>query len=197
MESAEGEMMKAYTVRKDGPNTDREYKAYVDLLQDIGIDIADVPRTPEPGTTNRWLYVWQKKPLAERFARELGARLRDPSWFVHELDVPADQQPTERGPLAPLTIFSIPTSEGTEFRLEPTSQERVLTHFPNARPAGKVTFSAQVRREHERQNGPVWDQVIMALTGISEDAVTHLGGVRIVTPEGQMLHERVPVAAPG
>ena len=64
--------MKVYTVKKHGLNTDREYQAYVDLLQDIGIDIADVPRIPEPGTTNRWLYVWQSKPLAERFARELG-----------------------------------------------------------------------------------------------------------------------------
>src|SRR4051794_11853055 len=99
--------MKVYTVRKRGPNTDREFQAYVDLLEDIGIDIADVPRTPEPGTTNRWLYVWQSKPLAERFVRELRARLRDPSWFVHEFDSP---EPAQRGPLAPLTILSIPTS---------------------------------------------------------------------------------------
>jgi hypothetical protein len=184
--------MEAYTVRKHAPNTDREHQAYVELLQDIGIDIADVPRTPEPETANRWLYVWQSKPLAERFARELGARLRDSAWFVHEFDLP---EPAERGPLAPLTILSIPTSEGTEFRLEPTSQERILTHFPNARPAGKVVFAAQVRADYERQHGPVWDQVITVLTGIPEESVARLGGVRIVTSEGQTLHERVPVAA--
>jgi hypothetical protein len=187
--------MKVYTVKKHGLNTDREYQAYVDLLQDIGIDIADVPRIPEPGPTNRWLYVWQSKPLAERFARELGARLRDSSWFVYEFDVPADEQSSQRGPLAPLTIVSIPTSEGTEFRLEPTSQERILTHFPNAHPAGKVPFPAQVREDYERQHGPVWNQVIMVLTGIPEEAVARLGGVRVVTHEGQLLHERLPVAA--
>jgi hypothetical protein len=187
--------MKVYTVRKHRPNTDREHQAYVDLLQDIGIDIADVPRTLEPGTTNRWLYVWQSKSLAERFARELGARLRDASWFVQELDLPADKPPSERGPIAPLTIFSIPTSEGTEFRLEPTSQERILMHFPNARPAGTVTFPAKVRTDYERQHGSVWDQVIIVLTGISGEAVTRLGGIRIVTPEGKLLHERLPVAA--
>ena len=184
--------MKVFTVRKQGPSSDREFQAYVELLEDIGIDIADVPRVPQPGTTDRWLYVWQSKPLAERFAREIRARLRDSAWFVHELDL---SEPAQRGPIAPLTILSIPTSEGTEFRLEPTSQERILTHFPNARPAGKVAFPAQVRADYERQHGPVWDQVIALLTGIPEDAVTHLGGIRIATPEGQTLHERVPVAA--
>lgn len=183
--------MKVYTVKKQDPNTDREYQAYVDLLEEIGIDIADVPRIPEPGTTNRWLYVWQDKQLAERFARELGSRLHDSSWFVHELD----WAPVQRGPLAPLTILSIPTREGTEFRLEPTSQERLLTHFPNARPSGKVTFPAQISADYQRKHDPVWDEVIIGLTGIPEEAVASLGGIRIVTPEGQPLHERIPAAA--
>ena len=66
--------MRVYTVRKQGLNTDREFQAYVELLQDIGIDVTDVPRTPEPETTNRWLYVWRNKTQAEKFAREfLGA----------------------------------------------------------------------------------------------------------------------------
>jgi hypothetical protein len=185
--------MRVYTVRKPGPNTDQEFQAYIDLLEAIGIDIADVPRTPDPGTSNRWLYVWRSKPHAERFARELGARLRDRSWHVHEFDVPDEQSVDEqRGPLAPLTILSIPTSEGTEFRLDAASQERIMLHFPNARVVGQVTFPTQVRDDYERQHGPVWEQVIIRLTGIPEEAVARLGGVRIVTPEGRVLHERVP-----
>lgn len=190
--------MMAYTVRKPSPNTDREFRAYIDLLQDIGIDIADAPRTPEPGTSHRWLYVWTNKRLAERFARELGWRLRDPSWFVDEFEIPADHLPEEeRGPLAPLTILSIATSEGTEFRLEPASQERILTHFPNARPSGQVTFPEQVREDFEQQHGPVWNQVIILLTGISEEAIARLGGVRIVDDEdGQILYEQMSSAEP-
>jgi hypothetical protein len=187
--------MKVYTVKQHAPNTDREYQAYVDLLQDIGIDITDVPRIPEPETSNRWLYVWQSKPLAERFARELGARLRNSSWFVHEFEVPEDEQSSQRGPLAPLKIVSIPTSEGTEFRLEPASQERILMHFPNAHPAGKVTFPVQVRADYEIQHGPVWDQVIKVLTGIPEEAIAGLGGICVITSEGHLLHERLPIAA--
>ncbi len=185
--------MRVYTVRKGGPSTDQEFQAYIDLLQDVGIDIADVPRTPEPGTTNRWLYVWKSKLHAERFARELGARLRDRSWQVYELDVPDDWPLDEqRGPLAPLRILSIPTSEGTEFRLEGTSLERILRHFPNAPVVGQVTFPTQVRADYERPHGPVWEQVISRLTAIPDEAVARLGGVRIVTLEGRVLHERVP-----
>ena len=190
--------MIAYTVRKPSPNTDKEFQAYIDLLEDIGIDIAEVPRTPDPGKSNRWLYVWTNKRLAERFARELGSRLRDPSWFVHELELAdADLSNERRGPLAPLTILSIPTSEGTEFRLEPASQERILKHFPNARPSGQVTFPEQARQDFEWQNGPVWDQVIILLTGVPEEAIARLGGVRIVDDEhGQALYEYLPFAAP-
>jgi hypothetical protein len=190
--------MRVFTVRKSEPRTDQELQAYIDLLQAIGIDIADVPRTPEPGTSNRWLYVWRSKPLAERFARELGARLRDHSWHVHEFDVPDDGPVNEqRGPLAPLRILSIPTSEGTEFRLDAASQERIMLHFPNAPMVGQVTFPTKVQEDYERQQGPVWEQVILLLTGIPSEAVSRLGGIRIVTPEGQVLHERVPAEAHG
>jgi hypothetical protein len=188
--------MKVYTVRKAGPNTDREFQAYIDLLQSIGIDVADVSRTPEPESTNRWLYVWNSKRQAERFARELGERLRDRSWHVHEFDLSEDQLSDERrGPLAPLTILSIPTSDGTEFRLESASQERIMTHFPNARVVGQVEYQSQLRDIYERQHGEVWDQVIIRLTGIPNEALERLGGVRIVTPDGDLLHERIPTSA--
>jgi hypothetical protein len=184
----EGFAMRAYTVKKPEPNTEREFQAYIDLLEEIGIDIANVPRVLEPGTTNRWLYVWRSRPQAERFARELGGRLRDPSWEVHEFDIPDE----ERGPLAPLIIWAIPTAEGTAFRLDPKSQARVMHHFPNARLAGEMLFPSQVRRDHQRQHGPAWDQVIVILTGIPDESIDCLGGVRILSPDGEILHERVP-----
>jgi hypothetical protein len=183
--------MRVYTVRKPGPNIDREFQAYIDLLEEIGIDIANVPRTPEPGTTNRWLYVWRSRPQAERFARELGGRLRDSSWTVHEFDLPDE----ERGPLAPLVIWAIPTTEGTVFRLDSKSQARVMHHFPNAKLAGETLFPTDVRHDYERQNGPVWNQVIIILTGIPAEAIDRLGGVRILYENGEILHECLPTNA--
>jgi hypothetical protein len=186
--------MRVYTVRKPGGNTDKEFQAYTALLEEIGIDLAEVPRTLEPGTTNRWLYVWKSKPQAERFARELGIRLRDSSWSVHEFELPHE----ELGPLAPLTILSIPVNDGTVFRLEANSQARIMQHYPNARLLGEyvqtagAAFPDDVREDFERQHGPVWDQVIIVLTGIPEEAVAHLGGIRIVTLNGEVLYERLP-----
>ena len=183
--------MRVYTVRKPGPSTDREFQAYIDLLEEIGIDVADGPRTPEPGAANRWLYVWRSRPQAERFARVLGGRLRDPSWAVHEFDTPDE----ERGPLAPLVIWSIPTTEGSMFRLDPKSQARVMHHFPNARLGGEMLFPRQVRGDYERQHGPVWDEVTVTLTGIPDEMIDRLGGVRILSEDGEVLHERIPTEA--
>ena len=186
--------MRVYTVRKPEPNTDQEFQAYTALLEQIGIDLANAPRVLEPGTTNRWLYVWKSKPHAERFARALGMRLHDPSWVVHEFDLPHE----ELGPLAPLTILSIPMNGGTVFRLEANSQARIMQHYPNARMRGEVVqpdgvmFPHDVREDFERQHGPVWDEVITVLTGISEEEVAGLGGIRIVTLNGEVLYERLP-----
>jgi len=186
--------MRVYTVRKPGGNTDKEYEAYTELLEEVGIDLANASRTPEPGATNRWLYVWKSRPQAERFARVLGERLRDPSWSVHEFDLSHE----ESGPLAPLTILSIPVRNGTVFKLEASSQARIMQHYPNARLLGEVErdvrleFPSDVREDFERQHGPVWDQVIILLTGIPEEAIDRLGGIRIVTMNGEVLHERLP-----
>ena len=186
--------MRVYTVRKPAGNTDKEYEAYTELLEEVGIDLANAPRTPEPGTTNRWLYVWKSRPQAERFARVLVERLRDPSWSVHEFDLSHE----ESGPLAPLTILSIPVRNGTVFKLEANSQARIMQHYPNARLRGEVeepkpvSFPHDVREDFERQHGSVWDQVIILLTGIPEEAIDRLGGIRIVTMNGEVLHERLP-----
>ena len=191
--------MRVYTVRKPEPNTDTEFQAYTALLEEIGIDLANAPRTLEPGTANRWLYVWKSKPHAERFARELGRRLHDPSWYVYSFELPRE----EFGPLAPLTIQAIPVRNGTVFRLEANSLARVMQHYPNARLVGEVeqpvgvVFPHDVRDDFERQNGPIWDQVISVLTGISEEEVAGLGGIRIVTRNDEVLHERLPSTVSG
>lgn len=185
--------MHVYTVRKTIPNTDREFEAYVDLLQEIGIDITNVPRVPEPGTENRWLYAWNSKPEAERFARELCSRLRQSDWRVHDFEI--DEESV--GPLAPLTIRSISTTAGTDFLLDSASLSRILSHFPNARPTGEVSFSSQVRADHERQHGPVWNQVIRILTGIPDEAIARLGGVRVVADDdGSELYSDVSADVP-
>ncbi len=178
--------MHAYTVIKPLGIGEQEYQAYTGLLEGIGIDINDVPRTPEPSTRNRWLYVWSDRNRADRFARELRRRTDDRSWTIHEIDSPVE----EHGPLAPLLIMAIESTDGTKFRVVAESQERVMRRFPDARLAGERFFSTDTRFDYERQFGPgFWDQVAILLLGIPHELIARLGGFRVVTPEGEILHE--------
>jgi hypothetical protein len=43
--------MDVFTVTKPGGTKDYEYEAYTRLLEEIGVDVANVPRVPEPETT--------------------------------------------------------------------------------------------------------------------------------------------------
>jgi hypothetical protein len=178
-------VMRVFTVMKPGGTRDHEFEAYKALLEEIGIDLSNAPRIPEPDTGKRWLYVWQDQAAAERFARELGARTRDNSWEIHGFDLPAK----ELGPLAPLDVIAEPVAAGTVYRLSPTSQERILRKFPNVRLTGEAFFSTQTQRDHERDHGPVWDQVIMLLSGLSEDQVNELGGYRVYEVSWRTLYE--------
>src|SRR5271157_4551865 len=179
--------MHAYTVIKPLAIREQEYQAYTGLLEGIGIDINDVPRTPEPSTKNRWLYVWSDRNRADRFARELRRRTDDRSWTIREIDSPIE----EHGPLAPLVIMAIESPDGTTFRVVAESQERVMRRFPDARPVGeKYFFSTDTRFGYERQFDPgFWDQVAILLLGIPHELIARLGGFRVVTPEGEILHE--------
>src|SRR5437016_558755 len=143
--------MRVYTVRKPGGTKDREFAIYAGLLEESGIDLSQVPRTQEPGTSNRWLYVWRDRTSADRFKRELSSRTRDTSWEVYEFDLPVE----EVGPLAPLEIIAERTTDGTAFRLAPTSQERIVRRFPDARLAGEVFWGTQARQDYERGRGPI------------------------------------------
>jgi hypothetical protein len=177
--------MLVFTVMKPGGTKDHEFEAYKALLEEIGIDLSNVPRVREPGTARRWLYVWRDRAYAQRFARELGARTRDSSWTVQELDHSVE----ESGPLAPLDVIAEPVADGTAYRLSTASQERIMRRFPNAQLAGDVFFSAQTLHDYEHDRGQVWDQVTTLLSGLSADQVNELGGYRVYETVGRTLYE--------
>lgn len=185
--------MQVYTVRKLPFNTDTEYQAYLDLLEEIGVDLSSAPRVHEPGTSNHWLYVWHRREEAERFARILGDRLRDPSFMVHSFEIDDE----ERGPIAPLIIRSRRTSQGIIFRMDEWSQRRVMRHFPNALLSGEVPLPGLARTGRRAGRGSALDQVARSLTGLDDSELAGLGGFRVFDENGRLLHERVPVESFG
>ena len=118
-------------------------------------------------------------------SRELVARTRDNSWTTREFDVPAE----ESGPLAPLDVIAEHVGDGTIYRLTPASQERITNRFPDTRMAGETFFSTQTQNDYERDHGPVWDQVMILLSGLSMDQVQELGGYRVYQAVGRTLFE--------
>jgi hypothetical protein len=174
---------------KPGGTKNHEFEAYKAFLEEIGIDLSNVPRVQEPDTGGRWLYVWRDRGAAQAFARELGVRTRDSSWAVHEFDLPVE----ESGPLAPLDVIADPVAGGTVFRLSTASQERITRRFPNTRLAGEVFVPTQTQQETEGDHGPVWDQVILRLSGLSEAQVNELGGYRVYETVRRTLYESAPV----
>ncbi len=182
--------MSVYTVTMPGGIKDHEFEAYTKLLEEAGVDLSTAPRTHEPGTSNRWLYVWRDRTLAERFAVELSMRTGNSGWKVHEFE--PDQY--ESGPLAPLDIVAFLNPEEDTFRLTPTSQERIMRHFPDAHLADKVSWPKQIRKDHERAQGPIWQQTAIVLMGLSELQIRKLGGYRVIKPDGSILHKSQDVA---
>lgn len=180
-----------FTVHKStGFNSDKEYQSYVDLLEEIGIDVANAPRVPESGTSHRWLYVWRERLLAERFARELNKRLRDHSWEVKEVAAPTP----DSGALAPLQVVAFATSTGTEFQLTQASQERILAHFPNALLRGSIEFENLEPCDFDQKPELIWNKVVLPLAGVSERNIDYLGGVRVIDDETEAtIFAQLPV----
>jgi hypothetical protein len=190
---AKGEIqMLVYTVGMPVGNKDWEFEAYTRLLSEVGIDLSDSPRAPEPGTNRRWLYAWKKRSEAERFVAELRRRTRNAEWFVHEFEVPSEN----RGPVAPLEIATVPEEDGYVYYLTPESQERVVAAYPGT----KLPLSLKVGLDKQQDllrgmGNDWWMNLSHVLTGRSEDEIDSLGGVRVVVGKDTVAFQRIPTAA--
>jgi hypothetical protein len=184
--------MLVYTVSMPVGTKNREFEAYTRLLAEVGIDLSNSPRVPEPGTERRWLYAWKKKSEAERFAAELRRRTRNADWFVHEFEVASE----ERGPVAPLEIATVPEEDGYTYYLTPESRERVVAAYPGTKlpPSVKVGIDKQQNLPWN-QGGNWWMEVSHILTGRNDDEIDSLGGVRVIVGNDTVAFERIPTAA--
>jgi hypothetical protein len=184
--------MLVYTVGMRGGTDNREFEAYTRLLSEMGINLSDSPRVPEPGTERRWLYAWKKKSEAERFAAELRRRTRNADWFVHEFAVPSE----ERGPVAPLEIATVPEEDGYIYYLTPESRERVVAAYPGTRLPGNLKVGIDQQQNLLREKvDDWWMELCRMLTGRNEDEIDSLGGVRVVVGEDTVAFQRIPTAS--
>ncbi len=181
--------MEVFTVTKPGGTKDNEFESYTRLLEEIGIDVANVPRIPEPETHRRWLYTWRRREEAEAFARELRLRTRDGSWQVYQFNMEEESL----GPVAPLDIYEARDEvDGFKYYLAPASRERVIRAYPHTK-VYPITISKQDLEVMKSQFGETWwDQLSISVTGLSHEKILTLGGYRVILPGGKIGHEELP-----
>jgi len=183
----------AFTVTRPGGTKDREFAAYARLLEQHNIDLTRTPRTAEPGTENRWLYVWKDREAAEAFARKLRKVTKDKTWLVREV---AEDQVSE-GPLGPVEIDVGCQSDGCAYMLHPTSLGLLKKKFPHARPVSRVFIGTNMQLERPEQfQDSVWDQVAILLTGLTQSQLDELGGYSVYDPTNDRIL-RKPTALNG
>jgi hypothetical protein len=186
--------MLVYTVSMPGGTKDREFEAYTRLLAEVGIDLSNAPRVPEPDTDRRWLYAWRKESEAERFAAELRRRTRNADWRVHKFEVPSE----ERGPVAPLEITTVPEEDGYAYcyYLTPESRERVVAAYPGTKlPLSLKVGIGQQQDLLRGKRDDWWMELSRVLTGRNEEEIDSLGGVRVVVGQDTVAFQRIPTAA--
>lgn len=161
-----------------------EFEAYLRTLEKRGIDWSDTPRVEEPGTPNRWLYVWADREPAEEFCQELQAETRDDQWYVREL---ANGTQPSQGPLARVVILMRSHSLGADFSLHPHSRILIRRRFPQASPVSSMSIEWSTKDDFEQQHGPIWDHVAVVLTGLSLDQLQTVDGYQVY----DLLRERM------
>jgi hypothetical protein len=172
--------------RAEGLNREAEFEVYARLLRQRGIDLGKLPRAPEPGTRNRWLYVWNSKAEADAFADELKKRTGDNGWEV----IPVDAALSE-GPLGPIIIQVGRRSNGLVFGLHPLSRAMIQSAFPDADPpVATIEISFETLQDFLKTYGTIGhlaEEIVPKLTGLNQEQLTALGYALIEDDTGRTL----------
>ncbi len=83
----------------------------------------------------------------------------------------------------PIIVYQSADREGSTFALS-TPSRRVLEHHfgQQLRVAPRVFIAHSTREDYERLHGAMWKQIVLLLTGLSEDRLKELGRVEFWDP---------------
>jgi hypothetical protein len=74
-------------------------------------------------------------------------------------------------------------SNGATFQLHPQTRAMLESRFPGWSPAPSSLFvSSNKPWDFERMQDPMWSQIVMLLTRLTEEQIEELGGFRFVSP---------------
>jgi hypothetical protein len=171
----------AYAVGLPSETKEADYRAYADLLRQLGPEVDGKPPV-ESSFGRKWLHVWEARDQAEQFATRLRQVTRNQDWEVYDLSPPrppseeADKRPE------PVVVLIGRQSHGVAYGLYPTSLTRIQQQFPQAHPKETVFIGTGNQAGAEASRGPIFEQVALLLTGLSREELLAAGGFRVVDP---------------
>jgi len=75
-------------------------------------------------------------------------------------------------------------TDGATFRLSPQTRARLTAQKLGSPLASSLFVTFTTREAFEDAHGPMWTQIVMLLTGLTEEQINALGGFRLVDPAG-------------
>jgi hypothetical protein len=172
---------RAYAVGLPYGTKDAEYRAYLDLLRQQGIEVNGKSRV-EDSFGRRWVHVWEVRPKAEQFAAQLRQVTGNRDWEVYDLSPPRSSVTEANEGGGPVVILLGRQTDGNTYSLHPNSLKLIRRHFPQVRPQPTVFIGSDTQAGSEAAGGPIYDQVAILLTGLSPEKLATIGGYRIVDP---------------
>lgn len=172
---------KAYAVGLPYGNKQREFDAYIELLQQEGITVDDSTRV-EDSYGRKWVRVWNDRGEAEQFANRMRHVTGNRDWEVYDLNPPRLLAGGQDGRPGPVEILVGRQRDGTTYSLHPNSLRLIRQRFPQVHPRPTVFIGSDTQTNIEASWGSIYDQVANILTGLSSTLLNELGGYRVVDP---------------
>jgi hypothetical protein len=84
--------------------------------------------------------------------------------------------------MTPIVVEVGKQRNGATFRLSPKTEVRLASRIPDWSPASSIFVSFDTSWDFDRLHGPMWTQIAMLLTGLSEEQIQSLGGFIFMIP---------------
>jgi hypothetical protein len=82
----------------------------------------------------------------------------------------------------PIVIEVGKQTNGATFRLSPRTEAVLASQTSDWSPASSIFVSFDTQWDFDRLHGPMWTQIAMLLTGLSEEQIQNLGGFIFMSP---------------
>jgi len=172
---------KAYAVGLPYGNKQKEFDAYLKLLQQEGITVEDSTRV-EDSYGRQWVHIWDDRSEAEQFANRLRQVTGNRDWEVYDLSPPRLLAGGQNGHSGPVEILVGRQRDGITYSLHPNSLRLIRQRFPQVHPRPSVFIGSDTQINFEASWGSIYDQVAIILTGLASRLLNELGGYRVVDP---------------